>query len=81
MDIVESIYKKSSINLFLFGLLVLLGVWLNIDDLFSFIKPEFSIGKTTLIIIGFSKLYDLLHGINGLILSNRFFKLRSKFSS
>lgn len=75
---VESIYKKSSINLYIFGLLIMLVVWVNIDQLFGFIKPEYAIGKTALIIIGFSKLFDLLTGINSLILSNsKYYKIDS----
>ncbi|WP_341226535.1 polysaccharide biosynthesis C-terminal domain-containing protein [uncultured Arcticibacterium sp.] len=75
---VESIYKKSSINLYIFGLFIMLIVWVNIDQLFGFIKPEYSIGKTALIIIGFSKLFDLLTGINSLILANsKYYKIDS----
>lgn len=76
--IVDTIYKKSSINLYAFGLLTLLCTWINVDQLFSLVKPEYAAGRTALIIIGISKLFDLLNGINGLILSNsKYFKLDS----
>lgn len=76
--IVETIYKKSSINLYAFGLLTLLCTWINIDQLFGLVKPEYALGKTALLIIGVSKLFDLLNGINGLILSNsKYYKLDS----
>lgn len=75
---VQSIFKKSSITLYITGWVVLVCTWANIDDLFSFLKPEYSLGKTALIIIGFSKLYDLLHGVNGLILGNsKYYRLDS----
>lgn len=67
---VNSVYKKSSMTMTIFGLVLFLCVVVNIDDLFSFIRPEYSAGKTALIIIGFSKIYDLMNGINGLILAN-----------
>jgi O-antigen/teichoic acid export membrane protein len=76
--IVSVIYKKSSVNLYAFGLLTLLCTWINIDQLFGLVKPEYAIGKSALIIIGISKLFDLLNGINGLILSNsKYYKLDS----
>lgn len=75
---IQSIYQKSSIILYIFGLMILLLTWINLDDLFSFIKPEYAAGQTALIIIGFSKLYDLANGINGLILANsRYYKIDS----
>ncbi|MHA8065254.1 lipopolysaccharide biosynthesis protein [Aquirufa sp. ROCK2-A2] len=78
LGIVSVIYKKSSVNLYAFGLLTLLCTWINIDQLFGLVKPEYVVGKTALIIIGFSKLFDLLNGINGLILSNsKYYKLDS----
>jgi O-antigen/teichoic acid export membrane protein len=67
---IQTIYQKSSINLLLFGAAVLLLVWVNVDELFSFIKPEYAAGKWALLLIGIGKLVDLGNGINGLILSN-----------
>lgn len=66
----HQIYIKSSITQFAFGGLILLGVYYTQNELFSFIKPAYAIGKTALIIIGIAKLLDLSNGINGLILSN-----------
>ncbi len=67
---IESIYQKSSIVLFGSGMLLLLAVYANIDHLFSFIKPAYSVGKTALVVIGLAKLIDLGFGINALIISN-----------
>ena len=38
MDHVHEIYKKSSINLFLFGTLLLLLIWVNVDSIFQIIR-------------------------------------------
>lgn len=78
MKDVEVIYQKSSINLLIFGCLLLATVWVSIDELFSFIKPEYAKAKYALLWIGLGKLIDLGHGINGLILSNsKYYKLDS----
>lgn len=75
---IESIYKKSSVFLFTFGFGILIIVWVNIDNIYSFIKPEYALGKTALILIGVGKLFDLVNSINGLILSNsKYYKIDS----
>jgi O-antigen/teichoic acid export membrane protein len=75
---IEAIYKKSSIFLFTFGFSILIIVWVNIDNIFSFIKPEYALGKTALILVGIGKLFDLINSINGLILSNsKYYKIDS----
>jgi len=75
---VETIFKKSSINLLVVGCLLLATVWVSVDELFSFIKPEYAKAKYALLWIGLGKLLDLGHGINGLILSNsKYYKLDS----
>ncbi|MCA0362410.1 MAG: hypothetical protein LCH67_00055 [Bacteroidetes bacterium] len=72
----ESIYKKSALTQFAFGCLVITGVYFSIDHLFHFIKPQYEVGKTALLLIGFAKLIDLSNGINGLILSNsKYYKI------
>ncbi|MGR3809231.1 oligosaccharide flippase family protein [Jiulongibacter sp. NS-SX5] len=75
---VEQIFKKSSTTQLIFGTILLMLVWINIDTLFLFIKEEYSIGKTVLIIIGLAKLYDLASGINSLILGySKYYKYDS----
>lgn len=65
---VERIFKNSSITQSILGSFLLILVWLNIHDLFSFIKPEYALGIPVMIIVGFAKLFDLMSGINSLIL-------------
>lgn len=75
---IESIYKKSGITQLVLGCFMLLLVWVNVDELLSFIKPEFAAAKWPLIIIGLGKLFELANGINTLILAySRYYKLDS----
>ncbi len=66
---IESIFKKSGTTQLMFGTVLLVLVWVSVDSLFSLVKPEYLLGKTALIIIGVSKLYDLASGVNALILA------------
>lgn len=75
---VESIYKKSGITQLILGCLILLVAWVNLDTLFSFIKPVYATGKWALIIIGLGKLFELANGVNTLILAySKYYKLDS----
>ncbi len=69
---ISEIYTKSSLIQFLVGGIIFLLVWINIDALFS-IMPNGAIykaGKYVILFLGFSKLIDLLTGVNSLIISN-----------
>lgn len=75
---VKSIFQKSSVTQVFFGTILLVLVWVNVDVLFSFIKPEYYAGKYVLLIIGIAKLYDLASGLNSLILGySKYYKLDS----
>lgn len=74
IDGLRKLYKSSSSNLFLIGGFLFLGIWLNIDFVFSLIPDDkvsvvkFSDGRWVFFILGISRLYDMLMGINGTIL-------------
>jgi O-antigen/teichoic acid export membrane protein len=78
LEKVRTIFLKSSLTQLVFGTILLAVVWINIDDLLSFIKPEYSAGKYIILIIGIAKLYDLASGINSLILVySKYYKIDS----
>lgn len=69
---IYSIYKKSSINLFALGLLGLILLWLNIDDLFSFMsKGDIYIqGKYVILFLALAKIIDMVTSVNGAIIAH-----------
>lgn len=74
---VKDIYKKTSINLLIFGLMIFILVWMNIEDLFKII-PNGAIyigGKSVLFFFLFSRLIDLVTGVNNeIILYSKYFR-------
>ncbi|HMG15616.1 MAG TPA: oligosaccharide flippase family protein [Saprospiraceae bacterium] len=66
---IKMIYKKSSINLLIVGLLFFMGIWLNIDDIFKIMPKgnEMQIAKYVVFWIGMSKLFDMATGVNDII--------------
>ncbi|MEM9391401.1 MAG: polysaccharide biosynthesis C-terminal domain-containing protein [Bacteroidota bacterium] len=69
LDTISDIYKKSCINLSAVGFYLLLGVWLNLDAVFSLLPAEYGNGKYVMLLIGFSYLVDMTFGVNNEILA------------
>ncbi len=72
---IETIYKKSSLNQFLIGGLILLLIWANIDNIFD-IMPNghiYEAGKYVVLFLGLGKLFDMVTGVNWYIIANSSF--------
>ena len=74
---VKSLYRKSSINLLIIGVLLFLGIASNLDSLYFLIPKwqEFAPGKVVVIIIGVAKIIDMVTGINSeIIVMSKYYK-------
>jgi len=72
---IKSIYVKSSINQFLLGGIIFLGVWLNIDDGLSLLPDKFQGGAMVVLFIALGQLFNVACGVNGIIIINsRYYK-------
>lgn len=69
-DELNDLYKKSAINLQVFGGFVMLGIFLNIRQVYLLIPPEYSGGLLVVFLIGLSKFYDMILGNNNAIILN-----------
>ena len=66
----RSLYKKSSINLFVISGLIYLCIVLNINELYKIIPDEFSVALLVVFLVSLAKLFDNLLGNNNAILFN-----------
>lgn len=81
LDEVDVVYKKSSINQLLIGVLIYIGVWANLENLFTILPPDYRGGELVVLVIGAAFLFDMATGINGAILvSSRFYKFNLYFN-
>ena len=74
---VKSLYRKSSINLLIIGVLLFLGIVSNLDSLYFLIPKwqEFAPGKVVVILIGAAKIIDMVTGINSeIIVMSKYYK-------
>ena len=69
---IETIYKKSALNLFIIGSFLLLGIWANIDSIFSLLPKSdiYAQGKWVVLLIGLGRVADMMTGLNTEILVN-----------
>ncbi|WP_158729022.1 MULTISPECIES: oligosaccharide flippase family protein [unclassified Flavobacterium] len=66
----NDLYKKTSINLQVVGGLVMLGIFVNINQLYDMVPKEYSGGILVVFMIGISKYFDLILGNNNAIIFN-----------
>ena len=66
----STLYKKSSLNLFIISGLIFVLILLNINQLYLLIPEEFSGGLMVVFLVGLAKLTDNLIGNNNAILFN-----------
>jgi O-antigen/teichoic acid export membrane protein len=69
-DELNSLYKKTSINLQIVGGFVMLCIFVNIDQLYEMVPKEYSGGIMVVFMIGLSKYFDLILGNNNAIIFN-----------
>lgn len=80
LDTVKDIYYKSSGNLFLIGVLVLLGLMVNLDNVFNIIPQSYEEGKYVILFIGLANLVKMAGGSNDSIITySKYYKVTTVF--
>lgn len=69
-DELNDLYKKSSITLQIVGGLVLVGILVNINQVYHLLPKNYSGGILVVFLIGISKYFDLILGNNNAIIFN-----------
>jgi len=71
MDALANLYRRISINQTVVGLLLLLGIWANVDNLFALMPngQVYAAGKYVVLFIGLAKLIDMSTSINNEIIT------------
>lgn len=81
LETIHNVYKKSCLNLTVIGTYLLLGVWLNLDYIFSYLPPVYAEGKYVMLYIGLSQLIDMGFGVNNEILaSSKYYRYNAYFA-
>ncbi|RMG86234.1 MAG: hypothetical protein D6714_04570, partial [Bacteroidetes bacterium] len=67
---IESLYKKTSLNLLIFGTLLFLGIWTCLDNVFEILPngDQLTVAKNVVLFVGLAKLVDMLTSINNQVI-------------
>lgn len=80
LDNVRSVYHKTCLNQFIIGLLLLMGIWVNIDEIMTLMPPEYAEGKYVILFMGLGYLIDMATGANGIIIAtSKYFRYDTYF--
>lgn len=66
----NDLYKKSAINLQVVGGLIMILIFVNINEIYKLVPKDYSGGIMAVFLIGLSKFYDVLLGNNNSIIVN-----------
>ena len=67
---IDRLYKRTSLINLLAGSFLFLGLFINADNLFRLLPPEYAAGFFTLVYIGLTRLFVMVTGLNAYILLN-----------
>ena len=68
LKLIGDLYKKSSINQLAIGVLIFLGIWVNIDELLIITGKDYSVGKWVFLFLAIGKIINIASGVNGKII-------------
>ena len=76
----KSIYQKSALFQFLIGILTLIGIWVNIDNIMVLLGDSFLSGRYVILYIGIAYLIDMLSGASAVIINiSKHYRVQSIF--
>ncbi len=79
---INDIYSKSAINNLIIGVLIFIGLWINLESIFTLIPRSeiYSLGSMVVLIVGAGKLIDMAAGLNGeIIIMSRYYRVNVYF--
>ena len=77
---IKDVYYRSCRNLFLIGTLLLVGLWVNLDNIFKLIPDSYEEGRYVIVIIGLAHLIKMAGGSNdSVIIYSRYFRVTTGF--
>lgn len=79
-DNILLVYKKSVINQGLISMLIFIGLWVNINNIYRIIPNEYSEGKWVIFFMSLANVVLMSSGVSGtIILTSRYYKVQTFF--
>lgn len=75
LQLIGKVYKETSFNQYIIGLLVFIGLWANIDNIFWILPQGYEEGKYVILFLGIAYTFEMATGAsNNIIATSRYFK-------
>ena len=79
-ETINDIYKRSSISLSVVAVLLFIGIWGNIDNVFHILGDKYLPGRMVILFIGMANLFDNAIGISShIIVNSKYYRTLSYF--
>ncbi len=69
LETIDDMYSRTSINQYAVGLLIFIGLLVNIDNIFRLLPDVYSRSAAVIVLVGLGNLVSVSAGINGVVLS------------
>lgn len=66
---IQSLYTRTALNNFAAGMLIFVGIVINLDNIVQIVGPQFDVGKYVAVFLGLGQLSHAANGYNGIILN------------
>lgn len=80
LDNIELVYRKSCINQTIIAVLIFIGLWVNIHNIFEILPEEFIAGKYVIFFIALANVIEMSSGVSGMVIgTSEFYRLNAIF--
>jgi O-antigen/teichoic acid export membrane protein len=80
MDKLQMLYSKSSLNQIIIGLFILIGLWVNINNIYKVEPSAYETGRYVVLFIGIAYLIDMAIGVNTAIVAfSKYYRLSAVY--
>lgn len=68
-DEIKVLYSRTALNNFAAGMLIFVGLAINLNNIVSILGPQFEVGKYVAVFLGVGQLSHIANGYNGLLIN------------
>ncbi|MGC9341961.1 MAG: lipopolysaccharide biosynthesis protein [Bacteroidales bacterium] len=81
IDNIKLVYKKSCINQAILGILLFIGIWVNIHNIFEILPEEYRAGKYVIFFIALANVIEMSAGVSGMVIgTSKYYRLNAVFT-
>jgi O-antigen/teichoic acid export membrane protein len=81
LDNIKLVYRKSCINQSILGVLLFIGIWVNIHNIFEILPEEYRAGKYVIFFIALANVFEMGAGVSGMVIgTSEYYRLNAIFT-